>query len=86
MSQDTTLPANVWNDVYAATGIAPGTPIQIFNKRNELIIAQEGSAPTVGSWDGPFINPMWPWVADQKGVTGCWVKSMGPIVINVQVV
>lgn len=86
MSADISLPANVWNDVYAATGITPGTPIQISNKRNELVVAQEGSAPSAGSWDGPYLPATWPWVADQKGVTGCWVKSMSTIIINVQVV
>lgn len=86
MSADISLPANVWNDVYAAASITPGTPIQISNKRNELVVVQEGSAPAVGSWDGPFIMHTWPWVADQNGVTGCWVKSMSAIVINVQAV
>jgi len=85
MSADISLPAGQWNDVYAASGIAPGTPIQIFNKRNEFIVVQEGAAPAAGSWDGPYITA-WPWVADQKGVTGCWVKSMSMVVINVQAV
>lgn len=86
MSADITLAAGIWNDVYAASGIAPGTPIQIVNKCNTLIVAQEGTAPAAESWDGPFISPRWPWVADQVGVTGCWVKSMNMIVINVQAV
>jgi len=38
---DVVAPANIWWDVYAMTGIAPGTPIQIFNKSDVRLVVQE---------------------------------------------
>lgn len=87
MTIDTNLPANTWSNIYAATGIAPGTPIQIFNKSIWDVTAQETpTSPNAASRDGPCICRAETWVADQYGVTGCWVWSPGPIWVNVQVV
>lgn len=84
---DVIRPANTWVDVYAATGITPGTPIQIFNKSDVSLVVQETAvAPTAGTYDGPYVSKAWPWIATQQGVTGCWVKSTDMIFINVQVV
>lgn len=86
MSADTSLPANTWSNVYAATGITPGTPIQIFNKAIWDVTVQEAAVqPGAASRDGPCICRADTWIADQSGVTGCWVWSPGPIWINVQV-
>jgi len=84
---DVVAPANIWWDVYAMTGIAPGTPIQIFNKSDVRLVVQErATAPPPGTFDGPYVATNWPWIATQQGVTGCWVKSSDIVFINVQVV
>lgn len=85
MSPDISLPAGVWSNVYTASGITPGTPILVINKGGSMAFLWEGPTPPANSaWDGAtfFADP---WVADQVGITGCWVKSNGPVVINVQV-
>lgn len=84
---DVVGPSNTWIDVYAVTGIAPGTPIQIFNKSDvRLVIQERPTAPPPGTFDGPYVTTAWPWIVNQKGVTGCWVKSSDTVFINVQVV
>lgn len=84
---DIMKPANTWWDVYALSGIAPGTPIQIFNKSDVVITVQETpTQPAPGTYDGPYVSKAWPWVATQQGVTGCWVRSTDMVFINVQVV
>lgn len=85
MLPDISLPSGTWSNVYAASGIAPGTPILIFNKGGSTAFLWEGSvAPAQSAWDGIsfFADPQ---VVDQVGATGCWVKSNGPVLINVQV-
>lgn len=87
MSLDITGAADTWLNVYTAAGVTPGTPIMIYNKSIWDVTAQEvASAPSAASWDGPVICRAEAWTVDQQGVTGCWVRSRGPIWLNVQVV
>jgi len=84
MIPDITLPSGVWNNVYAASGISAGTPILIQSKGGSMVFLWEGPAsPASSAWDGvTFCNE--PWVADQVGVSGCWIKSNATVIINVQ--
>ncbi len=85
MQPDISLAAGIWHNIYTASGIAPGTPILIVNKGSSTAFMWEGSvAPAQSSWDGVWFFGD-PWVADQVGVTGAWIKSNCPVVINVQV-
>lgn len=85
MIPDISLPAGSWHNVYAASGITVGTPILIQSKGSSMVFLWEGDTPPANSaWDGvKFFDA--PWVADQVGIAGCWVKSNGAVVINVQV-
>lgn len=57
---DIKLPENLWVDLYAATGIAVGTALDIWNKgNNNAVICIASSAPTrtdigVPIWAGVF--------------------------------
>lgn len=91
MNKDLMLTANQWHNVYAtlaAAGwaLAAGTPIVIYNKTNYRVMVQERpDAPDSASWEGAYIDPTWPGIADQVGVSGCWVKCHQALHINVQV-
>lgn len=87
MSPDLMLPANVWNNIYAASGIAPGTPILIYGKANSVAQVFEGPTdPGADAWDGvPLIPQGDPIYVDQKGISGCWIKSGASLRISVQV-
>lgn len=81
------LPANVWNNLYALSGISPGTPILVWVKGNSVCQVWEGATdPGVDAWDGvPAMPQGAPVYVDQVGVTGCWIKSGASIRVNVQV-
>jgi len=85
MIPDISLAAGIWHNVYTASGISAGTPILIQSKGSSMVFMWEGpTAPLASGWDGvKFFDE--PWVADQVGVSGCWIKSNGAVVINVQV-
>jgi hypothetical protein len=79
------LAANTWHDVYALSGIAPGTKIVIYNKGNSTQTYWEGSQPGANDWSGVPIIVNDAAIVDQVNATGCWIKSPAPITINVQV-
>lgn len=83
MIPDTTLSAGAWHDLYAATGYTPGTPLLVYNKGSSVVFIWEGAAPPPELGHGASILDT-PAIADQVGVTGCWVNSMGNIRLNVQ--
>lgn len=88
MIPDTLLAANPdgpYHNLYAATGIAPGTPLLIQNKGNSNQVLWEGAQPPDAVWDGVVMGVGDEWVADQIGVTGCWVKSGASLTLCVQV-
>lgn len=83
MNPDIVLSAGAWHDLYAATGIDPGTPLLIFSKGMTVTNCWEGAAPPIDTSQGvPIFGE--PFVADQRGVTGAWVASMTEIVLCVQ--
>lgn len=85
MIPDISLPSGIWHDIYTASGIPAGTPILVYNKGGTNAFLWEGpTAPAPSSWDGiPCFSD--PFVADQVGITGCWIKSNGSVLVNVQV-
>lgn len=85
MQPDISLAAGTWHNVYANAGISAGTPIMIQSKAGTPAFLWEGpTQPSSGSWDGVQIC-VEPWIVDQVGVSGCWIKSNGTILISVQV-
>ena len=85
MQPDISLASGTWHNVYTASGIAPGTPIMIQSKGGSTVFLWEGpTQPAPTAWDGVSFYAD-PWVVDQTGTTGCWIKSNGPVLINVQV-
>lgn len=85
MIPDISLPAGIWHNVYTASGISAGTPIMIQSKAGTPAFLWEGPvAPDANGMDGVHIC-FDPWVVDQVGVSGCWIKSNGTILISVQV-
>lgn len=85
MRADITLEPWAWHDLYAAAGIAPGSPLLVINK----------SVSTVYLWEGPPVADMAlnegvpcyigePCVVSQVGESGCYVAGMVPVRLSVQ--
>ena len=83
MIPDIALSSGVWHDLYAATGFAPGTPLLIYNKGSSTVFVWEGASDPGAIGQGAPVLDV-PAIADQDGVTGCWVNSMGSIRLCVQ--
>lgn len=84
MQDDISLAAGGWHDVYAVSGFAPGTPLLIYNKGNSTQTYWEGAQPLSTSWSGVPIPVNDAAIVTQAGVSGCWIRSGAPLVINVQ--
>lgn len=76
---DVSIPANMWKDIYLATGITVGTALEIFNKgSNPCLLVIRGSQPTVNTMGIPL-----GWEASgnyryiSSGESGLWVYSPG---------
>ena len=86
MSPDITLASGMWHDLYVATGITPGTRLLVYNKGSTVAHLWEGSMPggLMLSEGVPIFSGGEPQIADQVGVTGCWIASLGSLRLNVQ--
>lgn len=70
---DVQLDKTQYVDVYAATGLAVGTPILIQNKSSQNVYIQiQTTQPSALSRDGGIIQPFEQGLID-TGENGCWV-------------
>lgn len=83
MIEITGLGANAWHDIYAATDIAVGTPLLVYNKSTSTIYIWEGASGPISSSMGVPVDVDCPTVISE-GSPGAWVRSIIPVSINVQ--
>jgi hypothetical protein len=85
---DVTLVANLWVDIYAATGIAVGTALQIYNKGNTKLCAQiKATSPSDLSSSLPIFEAgnYGSTMYVSAGESGFWLYSVGRNgLVNVQ--
>lgn len=79
---DVVLPPNTWVNLYAATGIAVGTALDIWNKGSmAVVIAIKAIQP--GSNIGvPLYTAGYKYIT--AGESGAWAYSTAPAMLSVQ--
>jgi hypothetical protein len=85
---DIDLPAATWIDLYAASGIAVGTKINVHNKgANRVLLATSATEPT--TLDGVYLNPVsesapsMP-MQNDAGESGAWAYCANGGAVNVE--
>lgn len=76
------LPAGVWVNLYAATGLTVGTKITVQNVCGfEVRLCSKGSIPAAS--DGSNILPFASTAINQASDAGAWAMCVGGGVVNV---
>lgn len=76
---DVSIPMNTWKDIYAVTGIAVGTAVQIYNKGSSpCLLVIKATQPTINTMGVPL---GWSDAGNNRyisaGESGLWVYSAG---------
>ena len=84
MLADIILSANEWHNLYQESGFPVGTGLLIYNKSISSVLVWDGETqPAPSARNGAPLNFDDPTVIDENSL-GCWVYSMGQIVLCVQ--
>lgn len=82
---DVILNGTEYQDLYAATGIAVGTKLILFNKStSDVRVILSATKPANNSTDGIIMEisgAMRPFSVD-AGENGCWAKGFGPLSVQ----
>lgn len=83
---DSVLPAHTWTNLYALTGIAAGTAVNVYNKgSNPAQLVIKSTIPTVNSMGVPvYSGPVGSYAYVAAGEVGLWAYSDSGTTLLVQ--